>query len=103
MHIIQLEIEAMSLSHLGVVYDKLLQQPDKAKEYFMRCVQLTEAMPNQSFVLQGKIIVSAIQIMGILYIFHIATIHTYENLFINYFVIVVTMVFRLYLKEVLLF
>lgn len=37
-------MEACALSQLGYVYDKVLKMKSKAKDYYMRCMQLAKSL-----------------------------------------------------------
>ena len=46
---LDIEQEAIALSYLGYVYDKVLKIQSKAKEYFMRSLQLAESLKPRTF------------------------------------------------------
>ena len=49
----EVEIEAIALSRLGGVYDKVLKIKYKAKEYLMRSMQLAHSMHPRTFNTEG--------------------------------------------------
>ena len=55
-HHLQTEMEAIALSCLGHVYDKVLKMKVKAKENFMRSIQLAESLHPKTFNLQGQLL-----------------------------------------------
>jgi len=48
-----LKIEAIALSRLGKVYDKILKMEDRAKEYYKKCVQVS-LTSNALYELEGN-------------------------------------------------
>ena len=46
---LQVELEAIALSKLGTVYRKVLKMPQRAKENYMRCVQLAMSLHPRTF------------------------------------------------------
>ena len=49
---LDIEQEAIALSYLGYVYDKVLKIQSKAKAYYMRCLQLAESLKPRTFFSQ---------------------------------------------------
>ncbi|XP_031557582.1 uncharacterized protein LOC116294173 [Actinia tenebrosa] len=49
---LDLEQEAIALSHLGFVYNKVLKDKDKSKEYYKKCFELAESMKPRTFFTQ---------------------------------------------------
>ena len=46
---LDIEQEAIALSYLGFVYDKVLMLQSRAKAYYMRCLQLAESLKPRTF------------------------------------------------------
>ena len=53
-HLWQVEMEAMAVSHLGAVYDKVLKLKSRAKDYFKLCMQLATSMHPRNFSGESK-------------------------------------------------
>ena len=49
---LDIEQEAIALSYLGYVYDKVLKIQSKAKAYYMRCLQLADSLKPRTFFSQ---------------------------------------------------
>ena len=47
-----LEQEAIALSHLGFVYEKVLKLKYRSKEYYKKCLELVESMKPRTFLTQ---------------------------------------------------
>ena len=57
-HVLQVEMEAIAMSRLGSVYDKVLKLKSRAKLYFKICMQLATSMQPRNFSGESKPIVS---------------------------------------------
>ena len=51
----EVEMEAIALSRLGRVYDRVLKIKYKAKEYLMRSMQLAHSMHPRTFNKEGRL------------------------------------------------
>ena len=51
---INIEVEAIALSRLGSVYDKILKDKIRAKTYFTRSIQLAMTLHPRTFDSEGK-------------------------------------------------
>lgn len=51
--ITEVEVEAIALSRIGKVYDRVLKLKSKAKEYLMRSMQLANSMHPRTFHGEG--------------------------------------------------
>ena len=51
---IDMEVEAIALSRLGSVYDKILKDKFRAKIYFRRSIQLAMSLHPRTFDNEGK-------------------------------------------------
>jgi len=49
----EVEMEAIALSRLGKVFDKILKLKNKAKEYVMKAVELANSMHPRTFNTEG--------------------------------------------------
>ena len=54
--ITEVELEAIAVSRLGRVYDKVLKLKDKAKEYYKHSVQLAHSMYPRTFAMEGVLL-----------------------------------------------
>ena len=52
---IDMEVEAIALSRLGSIYDKVIKDKIRAKGYFMRSVQLAMSLQPRTFDNEGII------------------------------------------------
>jgi len=48
------EVEAMAVSRLGELYDKVLKLKSRAKDYFKLCIQLAVSMQPRNFSGESK-------------------------------------------------
>lgn len=51
---IDMEVEAIALSRLGSIYDKILKDKFRAKTYFRRSIQLAMSLHPRTFDSEGK-------------------------------------------------